>query len=247
MDSSCITRYLNHPLIINFFNEMMSNAAKEDYVPTPSQILHITKILVSTIHLKAGHRKEIWGKLLLKNWTEAITGPDCAFPFLDPSQVDMEAARQTGRVMEGFTEGEEMYYRENLHRPDPVVRVDPLTLEGDTRKMLVGKVTYVKDHKTGKRYKAVLWFSLYDCCYLRAYETLRLRFLASKGMDGTDPKLPFFINSQGEAYMSKTTCMDWTWFRQINMCGKFTSHKARKIMSDYIKAQKNAILSEGKS
>ena len=242
MDSSCITRYLNHPLIINFFDEMMSNAVNDDFVPTSNQMLHMTKTLLSTLHLKAGHRQEIWGKLTLKNWNEAITGPDSAFPFLDPSQVDMEAAKQTGRVMEGFTEGEEVYYR-----PDPVVRVDPLTLEGDTRKMLVGKVTYVKDHKTGKRYKAVLWFSLYDCCYLRAYETLRLRFLASKGMDGTDSKLPFFINSVGEAYMTPTTRMDWTWFKQINMCGKFTSHKARKIMSEYIKAQKNAILSEGKS
>ena len=247
MDSSCITRYLNHPLIINFFDEMMSNAVNDDFVPTSNQMLHMTKTLLSTLHLKAGHRQEIWGKLTLKNWNEAITGPDSAFPFLDPSQVDMEVAKQTGRVMEGFTEGEEMYYRENLHRPDPVVRADPLNQEGDTRKMLVGKVTYVKNHKTGKKYKAVLWFSLYDCCYLRAYETLRLRFLASIGKDGTDTSLPFFINSLGEAYMTKNTSMDWTWFKQINMCGKFTSHKARKIMSDYIKAQKNAILSEGKS
>ena len=81
--------------------------------------------------------------------------------------------------MDGFTEGQEIYIRENLHNPDHLVQDDPLGpgADTDTRQMLVGKVSYIVEHKTGKKFPAILWFSMYDCAYLRAYEAIRYTIL----------------------------------------------------------------------
>ena len=250
VDSSCITRYLNHPLVIDFFDNMLKIASTEQVV-SGNQMANITRQLLSITHIKQGHREEIWKKMTLEHWNDAVTGPDCAFPYVSPSQVDIEAARQMGRVHRGhresFLDNEEIYVRQNLQKPDPLVHDDPLGPghEGDNRELLVGKATVVKEHKTGRKYPAYIWFSQYDVVYLRAYESIRCRFLQSIGKDGEDLSVPFFINSKGEGYLTNQR-MDWTWFREINQCGKFTSHKARKIMSDYIKRKKSAVMVEGR-
>ena len=246
LNSECITKYLEHPLVVNFYDEMLAFASSEK-VPTGPKMVYFTKHLLPTIHIKSGMRQEIWQNMRLKHWIEAIQGDECAFPFLDLSQVDLEEARKSGRVMEGFCEGEEIYFREDGFNPDHIVRDDPMMLDPDSRELLVGRACIVWNHKTGKRYPAIIWFSVYDCCYLRAYEAIRFRYLESIGMDGKDINLPFFINSKGDAYLNKSQAqMDWTWFKQINQCGDFTGHQGRKIMSDYIKSHKNAVMKEGR-
>ena len=43
---------------------------------------------------------------------------------------------------------------------------------------MVGQSSMVKEHKPGKIYKAYVWLSLYDCCYLRAYTWDHLPYIA---------------------------------------------------------------------
>ena len=59
--------------------------------------------------------------------------------------------------------------------------------------------------------------------------------------------IAFFINSKGEQLVSMHgVSMDLSDFSIINQCGKVTSHVARKMMSDYISKQKDAVLTEGR-
>ena len=244
VDHQCITRYLNHPIIHSYYDELLSLANKGDTV-SGRKMHQLTENLLPTVHLKNCHRQEIWRKFTLGHWYDAIQGPDCAFPYVHKSQVNMEKVTEAG--LEGRIQrtewGKDIYVRENLNEPDPLVIDDPI---GNGEELMVGKSCMIKEHKTGMKYKAYVWFSLYDCCYLRAYESIRNSFLESIGKDGKDRSLPFFINSIGGAYMGPTKRMNWTHFIQINQCGKFTSHKTRKIWSAYIKNQKSALLSEGK-
>ena len=251
VDSNCVTRYLNHPLVINFFDELLEIASQEEVV-SGHKMVNITKQLLPITHIKQAHREEIWKKMTLRHWNDAVTGPDCAYPYVDPRDVDMEVARHRGRVhvghRAGFLDNEEIYVREDLHSPDPLVQDDPLRpgQEGDNRELLLGKATVVNEHKTGRKYPAYIWFSQYDVVYLRAYESIRHRYLQSIGKNGSDLSTVFFINSKGEAYLTSGQPMDWTWFRNINQCGNFTGHKARKIFSDYIKNKKDAVMSEAR-
>lgn len=249
VDSSCVTRFLNHPLVIGFFDNLIDLASKGEVVKG-GEMVNITDKMLPITHIKQAHREEIWKKFTLGHYNNAVKGPDKAYPYVDASQVDMDAARQTGRVhlghREGFQDGEEVYIRD-LENPDPLVRDDPLAPgQEDNRELLVGKCTVVEQHKTGRKYPAYIWFSQYDVVYLRAYESIRFKFLESIGKDGDDLTSTFFINSKGESYLGSGRRMDWTWFKQINNLGKFTGHKTRKIFSNHIKNKKSAVWSEAR-
>ena len=81
----------------------------------------------------------------------------------------------------------------------------------------MGKATTIKGHKTGKKYPAYIWFSLYDVCYMRAYEAVRNLYLDRVlGKNPEDRSVAFFINTQGDPYLQKGTRLEWTRFMQIN-------------------------------
>ena len=237
-------RYLNHPLTHEFYKELLDLASR-NVVVNKNTMVRITKELLCTIHLKNGHRQEIWSSFTLGHYFDAVQGPDAAFPYVDTRKARAEEGK--GKVLD--TEWGEVYVRDP-HRADPGVIDDPLgddPVEDEPRNLRVGKCTVVKAHKTGKNYPAYVYFSLYDVVWIRAYEVIRFNFLNSIGKNPLDKKQAFFINSAGGSLIGRNRGLDWTRFMMINQCGTFKGHTARKIMSDYIKKQDNSVLAEGKS
>ena len=259
-------RFLNHPVTQELYRELL-DLAKRGVAVAPNTMTRLTKELLCTLHLKNPHRQEIWGLFTRGHYIDAVTGGDAAFPFVDTSQARVEEGN--GQVVN--TEWGEVYVRDP-HRADPGVARDPLgedarevQEENEPRNLRVGRCTTVNAHKTGRKYPAYVFFTLYDVVWLRAYEEIRKNFLDSIGQDPTDNSQAFFINAVGGSLITRNRGLDWTrykgvsqYFRNkyyyfyyrfmmVNQCGPFKGHTARKIISDYVKKQNIAVLSEGKS
>ena len=59
VDADCIRRYLNHPTVINFYDELLEFASRSE-APSGVKMNYFTKHLLPTIHIKSGMRQEIW-------------------------------------------------------------------------------------------------------------------------------------------------------------------------------------------
>ena len=228
-----------------FYKELMELAKNKTKVDK-NTFARLTRELLCTIHLKNPHRQEIWGLFTHGHYIDAAKGGDAAYPYVDTSQTRSEGGQ--GRVMD--TEAMGRVYVRNPHQADPGVTFDPLhedaREDGEPRNLRVGRCTNVTAHKTGANYPAYVFFTLYDMVYLRAYEEVRFNFLTSIGQNPSDHSRAFFCNSVGEPYINRKRSLDWTRFMMINQCGSFKGHTARKIVSDYVKKQNNAVLDEGR-
>ena len=148
----------------------------------------------------------------------------------------------------------QVYIRDNLHQPDPLVPNDPMVQDGeevdqlraDNWELVRGKAVTLKKHKTSK-YPIQLWFSQFDIVYCRCYEAIRSVYLDHLDQNPEDPLTAFFINSKGAPLIHpKSSPVDWTDFSVITGSGRVTSHVARKMQSQFITKQKDTLLLEGR-
>ena len=247
LDSSCVTRFLNHQITRDFYRELM-NEAESNTAVTRKQMVNLGRQLLKRWHLKNGFRQEIWGKFTLQHWMDAINGPDASFPYLlaEPGQnsgLDLQNEHVASNVHQ--MEGVRVYVRKDPFQPDPLDPQDPMQQE-DTRDLLLGKCTLIHKHKTHK-YPCYIWLSKWDVLHGRCYEKIRNLYLRSIGKNPEDLEGSFFINSKGGATISPhSEPLEWSDFSVINQCGKVSSHIVRKLVSDYISNQKDAVLTEGR-
>ena len=250
LDSSDITKFLDSQCTIDHISDLIY-WAKTSGVPNDSQFVKLTDGNLQRIHLLSGMRKEVWTVFSYSDYSLLRNGKDASRPFfsVDPNTIDVKAAEEQGRVMTSGW-GTNVYVRDDLHNPDPNVRNDPINndqLCDEDRDLLLGKYTVVKNHKTGTKYEAIIWLSKFQLAMCDLYEEIRAKFILSKGQDPTKGDRAFFINSKCEPFITTySKGFDWSDLELLTGCGRFTSHMARHIMSDFVSKQENQLLKEGR-
>ena len=250
LDALDIKKFLDSQCTIDLISELIYWVHTDD-IPTDSQFIKIVDGVLQRIHLTSGMRKEIWTIFTYDLYCELRNSKDASRPFIstDPTSIDVNLAEKQGRVMMSEW-GTNVYVREDLHTPDPIVRNDPLDNEklGETdRDLLLGKYTIVKNHKTGTKYQAIVWFSKFQLGMCDMFEEIRFKFMVSKGKNPVNGDTAFFMNSKCEPFITpKSRGFDWTDFILTTGCGTFVSHQARHIMSDYVMQQDSQLIKEGR-
>ena len=254
---TAIPAYLNHSTTRDLYKELVDLSSNK-VVVTKKDMTRLGMGLLKRLHLKNGHRVQVWGLFTMKMWWQALRDGPARYPYLSAdlslgSPLDLQnpaVEQQLHRI-----EGVNVYVTKNPHRADPLDRTDPMVEQGmsstqeqlDQWELVQGIACNIEKQKTCLNYPCWLWFSQPDVVYLRCYEEIRYQFMLANVMDPMDPDLPVFINMKGSGLIyPHGPTLNFTDFCLITGCSRVTSHVARKMFSQYITMQRSRVLHEAK-
>jgi hypothetical protein len=150
--SIAIPKYLGHELTRAFFVEMVDLATRK-VVLSPNKMVQLTKHFVKIIHLKNGHRVEVFKKFTRGMWLDAVTKGAARYPY---QKVEDETT--TDKIWTD-EEGKKFKVLEDPHKMDMSKATKEEIEEWD---LLSGIAARIDQHKTGSTYPLYFWFSQFD-------------------------------------------------------------------------------------
>lgn len=183
--SVAIPLYLSHPTTRNLYNKMVEWAMQK-YIPRPREMARLTRDFLQRLHLKNGHRIQVFKLFKRRHYMEALSNGPAKFPYM------------------GVTGGES---RDNIYKDDDdhkfTVLENPhaVDMSGATEEemqeweLMQGIAAKIEKHKTGCSYPCWIWFSAWDQVYMKAYEEISVNYMEANKINFSN-KSPFFINSK---------------------------------------------------
>ena len=192
-----IPLYLGHSSTRDLY-KCMVELAMNKVVLGPKEMAKLSRDYVKRLHLKNGHRLQIFKKFQRRHYFEAINKGAARFPYMGATG-DTRKGTKTYRDNEM---GLEFGVLENPHAVDMSQATEQEVQEWELTQGIAamiekpqGIAANIEKHKTGASYPCWLWFSPWDQVYLRAYEEIAANYMiANKIKFGNQS--PFFINSK---------------------------------------------------
>ena len=179
-----IPLYLSHTTTRNLYNKMVEWAMHK-YICTAKEMAKLSHDFVQRLHLKNGHRIQVFKLFKRRHYMEAINRP-AKYPY-----KGVTGGEANEKIFKD-DDGQQFTVLENPHE------VDLSGVTEDERQeweLLQGIAAKIEKHKTGVSYPCYIWFSAWDQVYMKAYEEISSNFMKANKINFSNQS-PFFINSK---------------------------------------------------
>jgi hypothetical protein len=148
--SIAIPRYLSTNLTRKLFSDMVEWSSSK-VVLNKKQMVDLSREFVKRLHVKNGHRVQIWGKFLRGHYYDALLKGPARFPYLKADSTEGEL----------FKNRDDKEFR--VLKDPHMVNMDNASKDQQEEwDLLQGIAAKIEKHKTGLRYPCFLWFSTFD-------------------------------------------------------------------------------------
>lgn len=149
--STAIPKYMADKATRDLYVEMVELACNK-IVVKPYKMVQISREFVKRLHLKNGHRIQVFGEFKRAHYLDADLKGPARFPYQEPGKED-DAVN---------------IYKDDQNRRFRVINPHTVNMEGATKEQLEewdlvqGIAAQIDKHKTGANYPCFLWFSQFD-------------------------------------------------------------------------------------